>query len=144
LDPDAVWDGEWGRSRDGCIRWGGDRRREGLFWGVNLGRPTVTNGDFATRLFPINYFGQDLFCFVERRGGTTVFVTVDRRRFMTYNGKATKFLKRSNGSSADVELVITMTYSTHVAGNATSPENNSVSINTSFSVPVFSLYYLHL
>jgi len=22
LDPDTVWDGEWGRSRDGCIRWG--------------------------------------------------------------------------------------------------------------------------
>jgi len=22
LDPDAVWGGEWGRSRDGCIRWG--------------------------------------------------------------------------------------------------------------------------
>ena len=21
LSPDAVWDGEWGRSRDGCIRW---------------------------------------------------------------------------------------------------------------------------
>jgi len=27
LDPDAVWDGEWGRSNDGCIRWGGNRRR---------------------------------------------------------------------------------------------------------------------
>jgi len=25
--PDDVWDGEWGQSRDGCIRWGGDRRR---------------------------------------------------------------------------------------------------------------------
>jgi len=22
IDPDAVWNGEWGRSRDGCIRWG--------------------------------------------------------------------------------------------------------------------------
>jgi len=22
LDPDVVWGGEWGRSRDGCIRWG--------------------------------------------------------------------------------------------------------------------------
>jgi len=29
-------------------------------FGVNLGRAIVTNGDFATRLFP-NYFGQDLF-----------------------------------------------------------------------------------
>jgi len=27
--------------------------------GVNLGRPIVTNGDLATRLFP-NYFGQEL------------------------------------------------------------------------------------
>jgi len=38
---------------------GGDRRREGAVLGVNLGHPIVTNGDFATRLFP-NYFGQDL------------------------------------------------------------------------------------
>jgi len=29
---------------------------------VSLGRPVVTNGDFATRLFP-NYFGQDLLDF---------------------------------------------------------------------------------
>ena len=21
LDPDAVWDGEWERSRDECVRW---------------------------------------------------------------------------------------------------------------------------
>jgi len=28
--------------------------------GLNVGRPIVTNGDFATRLFP-NYFGQYLF-----------------------------------------------------------------------------------
>jgi len=28
-------------------------------FGVNFGRPIVTNGDVATRLFP-NYFGQDL------------------------------------------------------------------------------------
>jgi len=27
--------------------------------GVKFGRPIVTNGDFATQLFP-NYFGQDL------------------------------------------------------------------------------------
>jgi len=32
---------------------------EGAVLGVNLGRPIVINGDFATRLFP-NYFGQDL------------------------------------------------------------------------------------
>jgi len=30
---------------------------EGTVLGVNLGRPIVTNGDFATRLFP-NNFGQ--------------------------------------------------------------------------------------
>jgi len=33
---------------------------KGQFWGLNLGRSIVTNGDFATRLFP-NYFGQYLF-----------------------------------------------------------------------------------
>jgi len=38
---------------------GGDRRREGAVSGVNMGRPIVTNEDFATLLFP-NYFGQDL------------------------------------------------------------------------------------
>ena len=43
----------------GVLDWGGDRRREGTVFWVNLGRPIVTNGDFATRLFP-NYFGQDL------------------------------------------------------------------------------------
>jgi len=37
-----------------------DCRREGAVLGVNLERPIVTNGDFATQLFP-NYFGQDLF-----------------------------------------------------------------------------------
>ena len=57
--PDAVWDGEWGRSRDGCIRWDGYRKRERGSFGVNLGRPIVTSGDFATRLFQ-NYFGQYL------------------------------------------------------------------------------------
>jgi len=39
---------------------GGDHRRERGCFGVNLGRPIETNGDFATRLFP-NYFAQDLF-----------------------------------------------------------------------------------
>jgi len=41
---------------DGAV----DHRREGAILGVNEGRPVVTNGDSATRLFP-NYFGQDLF-----------------------------------------------------------------------------------
>ena len=47
MDPHSVWDGEWGRSNDGCIRWGGDRRRRRAVLGVNFGRPTVTNGDYA-------------------------------------------------------------------------------------------------
>jgi len=34
MDPDAVWGGEWGRSRDGRIRRGGDlRRRTGSYVG---------------------------------------------------------------------------------------------------------------
>jgi len=33
---------------------------EGAVLWVNLRRPIVTNGDFASRLFP-NYFGQDLY-----------------------------------------------------------------------------------
>ena len=56
MDPDVVKDGECDQSRHGCIRWACDRRREGAVLGVNFGRPIVTNGDFATRLFP-NYFG---------------------------------------------------------------------------------------
>ena len=56
MDPDAVWDDEWGRSRmdvlDGVVIVKG----EGAVLGLNLGRPIVTNGDFATRLFA-NYFG---------------------------------------------------------------------------------------
>jgi len=43
---------------------GGDRRRGIGSFGVNLGRPIVTNEDFATRLFP-NYFGQDFFTLAE-------------------------------------------------------------------------------
>ena len=33
---------------------------EGAVLGVKFGRPIVTNGAFATLLFP-NYFGEDLF-----------------------------------------------------------------------------------
>jgi len=47
-----------GRST-GVLDGGRDRRREGAVLRVNLGRLIVTNGDFATRLFP-NHFGQDL------------------------------------------------------------------------------------
>ena len=44
MDPDAVSDDEWGRSRDGCIRWGGYCQREWAVLGLNLGRLIVTNG----------------------------------------------------------------------------------------------------
>jgi len=37
--------GELAWSSGGCIRRGGDRRREGAVLGVNLGRTIVTNGD---------------------------------------------------------------------------------------------------
>jgi len=47
VDPDAVWDGEWGRSNDGCITWVLIVEGEGTVLGVNLGHPTVTNGDCA-------------------------------------------------------------------------------------------------
>jgi len=60
VDLDAIWDGEWGRSRDGCIRWGGYHRRGMGSLGLNLELPIVTKEDFVTRLFP-NYFGQYLF-----------------------------------------------------------------------------------
>jgi len=59
LDLDAIWDGEWDRSRMGVLYGFLDRRREWAVLGVNLGRPIVTNGDFVTRLFP-NYFEQYL------------------------------------------------------------------------------------
>jgi len=44
----------------GVLDGGRDRQREGTVLWVNLGRPTETNGAFATRLF-LNYFGQYLF-----------------------------------------------------------------------------------
>jgi len=49
---DAVWGGERGWSRNGCIRWGGDRRRGRDSFEVTLGRPIITNDgafEFATR-----------------------------------------------------------------------------------------------
>jgi len=39
--------GEWGRSKDGCIRWGKDRRRGKGRFGVNVRHPVVTIGDFV-------------------------------------------------------------------------------------------------
>jgi len=47
MDLDAVWDGERDRSRDGCIRWGGDVEGEGAVLGMSWGRPIITNGDFV-------------------------------------------------------------------------------------------------
>jgi len=46
-DPDVVCNGELGRSRDGCIRWVVIVEEEGTVLGMNLGRPSVTNGDFV-------------------------------------------------------------------------------------------------
>ena len=40
-------DGEWSRSRNGCIRWGGYHGKGRDSFGVNLGRPVVTNGEFV-------------------------------------------------------------------------------------------------
>jgi len=35
MDPDVIWDSEWGWSRDGCIRWGWWLSKgKGLVWGV--------------------------------------------------------------------------------------------------------------
>jgi len=44
----------------GVLDGGDDRRREWAVLEVNLGRPIVTNGDFATQLF-LNYFGISCF-----------------------------------------------------------------------------------
>jgi len=62
---DAVLDSEWSRSRDGYITVDGVVIVEGVeaVLGVNLKRPIVTNGDFATRLFP-DYFGQFLLSYI--------------------------------------------------------------------------------
>ena len=47
MDPDAVWDGEWGRSRDGCIRWGWLSSKGRGSFGGEFGPSIVTNGDFV-------------------------------------------------------------------------------------------------
>jgi len=41
----TYWNGEWGRSRDGCrpIRWVEIVEEEGEVSGVNVGRPVVTH-----------------------------------------------------------------------------------------------------
>ena len=50
MDPDAVWNGEWGRSNDGCIRWGGDRRRGRSSFGSQFGASRYNQWDFDTLL----------------------------------------------------------------------------------------------
>jgi len=46
------------RPYGGVLDGGVDPQKEMAVLGVNLGHPIITNGDFATRLFP--NFGQDL------------------------------------------------------------------------------------
>ena len=41
MDPDAILGGEWGRSRDGCIRLGWRSSMGGTILGVNVGRCIV-------------------------------------------------------------------------------------------------------
>jgi len=57
--------GQWGRSKDGCSRWGGDRRKEGAVLGVNF-RASHCNqyGLDGDALFP-NYFGGLVFTYLD-------------------------------------------------------------------------------
>jgi len=48
---DAIWDGEWGRSRGGCIRWVEIVEKDGTVLGVNVGHSTITNEDFVPQSF---------------------------------------------------------------------------------------------
>jgi len=52
----------------------------GQFMG-ELGRPIITNVDFATRLFP-SYFGQDLFLLRPKKENTIPSCTIARRASM--------------------------------------------------------------
>jgi len=47
LDLDAVWDGEWVGRGMGVLDGGRDRRMGSGSFGVNVGHPIVTNGDFV-------------------------------------------------------------------------------------------------
>jgi len=48
MDPDSVWGGEWGRSRDARVLDGGGYCQKGRgSFGVNIGHTIVTNGDFV-------------------------------------------------------------------------------------------------
>ena len=42
---------DWGRSRDVCIRWGGDRRMGRGSFGMDVGRPNVTNAYLFAYLY---------------------------------------------------------------------------------------------
>jgi len=45
---DSVWDGRSDGPKDEAGSWAGDRSRgRGIFLGRNVGRPTITNGEFA-------------------------------------------------------------------------------------------------
>ena len=43
MDPDTIWHGEEVGRGMGVLDGDGYRRREGIVFGVNLGRPIVTN-----------------------------------------------------------------------------------------------------
>jgi len=66
------------------------------------------------------------------RGGTTLFVTLDSDRYTKYRQQAAQSASQTanitDGSVADVELVITMIYSIDVAGNTTTMHNLSYAI----------------
>ena len=57
----------------GALDGGGDRRRRWVSFGVNLGRPIVTNGAFATRLF--SNFEDLLFLLLTHQVRVEVIVT---------------------------------------------------------------------
>jgi len=47
VNPDAIWDGEWGRSREGVLDGGGYHRRGMGSFDGEPGCPIVTDGDFV-------------------------------------------------------------------------------------------------
>jgi len=47
IDLNAVWGGEWGRSRDGVLDGVEIVEWEGAVLGVNVAHLIVTNGDFV-------------------------------------------------------------------------------------------------
>jgi len=59
LDPDAVWGGEWGRSRDGVLDGGGARRREWAVLGGEFEASHCNQWGLRDALFS-NYF-EDLY-----------------------------------------------------------------------------------